>query len=154
MGWLSGHPIFFIMIENKIKILSEYLSKQKNLTWRESKAFDELIEHCIYTENHFKDKTLHLERLASWYIDHMFELYQDDISEVSYEFVKRFLLNKLAMVLEMPSESNYISIENNIMALDIRNNNKLKPVGAISEAMKLFVKDAILYNTIDKYETT
>jgi hypothetical protein len=84
----------------------------------------------------------------------MFELYQDDISEVSYEFVKRFLLNKLAMVLEMPSESNYISIENNIMALDIRNNNKLKPVGAISEAMKLFVKDAILYNTIDKYETT
>lgn len=153
MGWLNGHP-FFIMIQENIKILSEYLSKQKNVTWRESKAFDEVVEHCIQLDNHYKDKTLHLERLASWYIDHMFELNQDHINEVSFEFVKSILLRKLIWILEIPAESNYTSIENNVMALDIKNNNKLKPNGAISEAVKLFIKDAIVYNTKDKYEST
>jgi len=142
------------MIQEKIKILSEYLSKQKNVTWRESKAFDEVVEHCIQLDNHYKDKSLHLERLASWYVDHMFELNQDSVDEVTYEFIVGVLLRKLVWILEMPAESNYISIENNMMALDIKNNNKLKPYGAISEAIKLFVKDAIVYNTKDKYETT
>jgi len=142
------------MIENKIKILSEYLSKQNNLTWKEKKAFNEVIEHCTSLENHYKNKTLHLERLASWYIDHIFELNQEHITEVSYEFIKHILVDKLCFILSTPSEYNYTSIENNIMALDIANNNKLKPYGSISEAIKLFVKDAIVYNTKDEYEST
>lgn len=142
------------MIQERIKILSEYLSKQKNVTWRESKAFDEIVEHCIYLDNHYKDKTLHLERLASWYVDHMFELNQDHINKVSYEFVEGILLRKLKLILDIPAESNYTSIENNIMALDIQNNNKLKAHGAISKAIKLFVKDILLYHTKDKYETS
>lgn len=154
MGWLNGHPIFFIMIEQKIKILSEYLSKQTNLTWRESKAFDEIVDHCMQLDNHYKSKSLHLERIASWYIDHTFELNQEYIDEVSYEFIKNILLRKLELILQMPAESNYVSIENNMMALDIKNNNELKPYGAISEAIKLFVKDIIVYNTKDEYETT
>jgi len=40
------------------------------------------------------------------------------------------------------------------MALDIANNNKLKSYGSIPEAIKLFVKDAIVYNTKDEYEST
>ena len=44
------------MIENKIKILSEYLSKQNNMTWKEKKAFNEVIEHCTSLENHYKNK--------------------------------------------------------------------------------------------------
>tara|TARA_R100000951_G_scaffold8878_2_gene8035 strand:- start:3830 stop:4258 length:429 start_codon:yes stop_codon:yes gene_type:complete len=142
------------MIESKIKILSEYLSKQKNVTWRESKAFDEIVEHCLCLDNNYKDKTLYLERLASWYVDHMFELNQDHINEVSYEFVEGILLRKLKLILEIPAESNYTSIENNIMALDIENNNKLKAYGAISKAIKLLVKDILVYNTKDKYETS
>ena len=97
---------------------------------------------------------MHLERLASWYIDHMFELNQDHIDEVSYEFVKHILIDKLSFILKTPSKYNYDSIENNIMALDIANNNKLKHYGRISEAIELFVKDAIVYNTKDEYEPT
>ena len=142
------------MIENKIKILSEYLSKQNNMTWKEKKAFNDIIEHCTALDGHYKDKTLHLERLASWYVDHMFELHQDHINEVSYEFVKHILIDKLCFILSTSSEYNYRSIENNIMALDIANNNKLKSYGSIYEAIKLFVKDAIVYNTKDEYEPT
>ena len=124
------------------------------MTWKEKKAFNDVVEHCTYLDNHYKDKTMHLERLASWYIDHMFELNQDHIDEVSYEFVKHILIDKLSFILKIPSKYNYDSIENNIMALDIANNNKLKPYGSISEAIELFVKDAIVYNTKDEYEPT
>ena len=124
------------------------------MTWKEKKAFNDVVEHCTALDNHYKDKTLYLERLASWYIDHMFELNQDHIDEVSYEFVKHILIDKLSFILKTPSKYNYDSIENNIMALDIRNNNKLKPYGSISEAIKLFIKDAIVYNTKDEYEST
>ena len=105
------------------------------MTWKEKKAFNDVVEHCTYLDNHYKDKTMHLERLASWYIDHMFELNQDHIDEVSYEFVKHILIDKLSFILKTPSKYNYDSIENNIMALDIANNNKLKPYGSISEAI-------------------
>ena len=40
------------------------------------------------------------------------------------------------------------------MALDIENNNKIKAYGAISKAIKLLVKDILVYNTKDKYETS
>jgi len=142
------------MIDNKIKILSEYLSKQNNMTWKEKKAFNDIIEHCMSLDNHYKDKTLYLERLASWYVDHIFELNQDYIKEVSYEFVKHILIDKLRFILKTPSSYNYNSIENNMLALDIRNNNKIKPYGSVSEAIELFVKDTIVYNTKDKYEPT
>ena len=124
------------------------------MTWKEKKAFNDVVEHCTALDNHYKDKTLYLERLASWYIDHMFELNQDHIDEVSYEFVKHILIDKLSFILKTPSKYNYDSIENNIMALDIRNNNNLKPYGSISEAIELFIKDAIVYNTKDEYEPT
>ena len=124
------------------------------MTWKEKKAFNDVVEHCTALDNHYKDKTLYLERLASWYIDHMFELNQDHIDEVSYEFVKHILIDKLSFILKTPSKYNYDSIENNIMALDIRNNNKLKPYGSISEAIELFIKDAIVYNSKDEYEST
>jgi hypothetical protein len=142
------------MIEKRIKILSEYLSNQKNVTWRESKAFDEIIEHCLYLDKHYKDKTLYLERFASWFVDHMFENNQDHIDEVSYEFLNNIILRKLVLILQLPAELNYSSIENNIMALDMRNNNKLKEQGSIPEAIKLFIRDCIAYNTKDIYETT
>ncbi len=124
------------------------------MTWKEKKAFNDVVEHCTALDNHYKNKTLYLERLASWYIDHMFELNQDHIDEVSYEFVKHILIDKLSFILKTPSKYNYDSIENNIMALDIRNNNNLKPYGSISEAIELFIKDAIVYNTKDEYEST
>ena len=142
------------MIQEKIKILSEYLSRQKNVTWKESKAFNELIDHCTLLDNHYKDKTVYLERLASHYIDHIFELNQDHINEVTYEFITKILLRKLKLALEMPSEYNYKSIENNVLGLDIRNNNELKDYGSVSGAIKLFVSDTIVHNTRDEYEST
>lgn len=154
MGWLNGHPIFFIMIEERIKILSDYLSKQNNLTWAERKAFNDVVEYCYQLEKNFNDKTIYLERLCSWYIDHMFELYQDTIDEVSFEFIRDIILRKLKLILKSSPEYNYLSIENNILALDIRNGNKLKPCGSVKESMKLFVRDVIVYNTDNKYETT
>jgi len=154
MGWLNGHPIFFIMIEERIKILSDYLSKQNNLTWAERKAFNDVVEYCYQLEKNFNDKTIYLERLCSWYIDHMFELYQDSIDEVSFEFIRDIILRKLKFILKSSPEYNYLSIENNILALDIRNGNKLKPYGSVKESMKLFVRDVIVYNTDNKYETT
>ena len=154
MGWLNGHPIFFIMIEERIKILSDYLSKQNNLTWVERKAFNDSVEYCYQLERNFNDKTIYLERLCSWYIDHMFELYQDTIDEVSFEFIRDIILRKLKLILKSSPEYNYLSIENNILALDIRNGNELKPYGSVKESMKLFVRDVIVYNTDNKYETT
>lgn len=154
MGWLNGHPIFFIMIEERIKILSDYLSKQDNTTWREKDAFNDVVEYFSLLENTLNDKTIYLERLCSWYIDHMFELYQDTIDEVSFEFIRDIILRKLKFILKSSPEYNYLSIENNILALDIRNGNKLKPYGSVKESMKLFVRDVIVYNTDHKYETT
>jgi len=154
MGWLNGHPIFFIMIEERIKILSDYLSKQDNTTWREKDAFNDVVEYFSLLENTLNDKTIYLERLCSWYIDHMFELYQDTIDEVSFEFIRDIILRKLKLILKSSPEYNYLSIENNILALDIRNSNKLKPYGSVKESMKLFVRDVIVYNTDHKYETT
>ena len=154
MGWLNGHPIFFIMIEERIKILSDYLSKQDNTTWREKDAFNDVVEYFSLLENTLNDKTIYLERLCSWYIDHMFELHQDTIDEVSFEFIRDIILRKLKLILKSSPEYNYLSIENNILALDIRNGNKLKPYGSVKESMKLFVRDVIVYNTDHKYETT
>jgi hypothetical protein len=142
------------MIEERIKILSDYLSKQNNLTWAERKAFNDVVEYCYQLEKNFNDKTIYLERLCSWYIDHMFELYQDTIDEVSFEFIRDIILRKLKLILKSSPEYNYLSIENNILALDIRNGNKLKPYGSVKESMKLFVRDVIVYNTDHKYETT
>lgn len=58
------------------------------------------------------------------------------------------------MILKTGAEYNYMSIENNIMGIDIENNNTLKKQGEISEAMRLYVKDVLLFNTKDQYETT
>jgi hypothetical protein len=142
------------MIEERIKILSDYLSKQDNTTWREKDAFNDVVEYFSLLENTLNDKTIYLERLCSWYIDHMFELYQDTIDEVSFEFIRDIILRKLKLILKSSPEYNYLSIENNILALDIRNGNKLKPYGSVKESMKLFVRDVIVYNTDNKYETT
>ena len=79
---------------------------------------------------------------------------QDHIDKVSYEFIKHILLDKLKIILNTPADLNYQSIENNIFSLDISNGNKLQKQGDVSQAMKLYIRDIILYNTKDKYETT
>ena len=138
------------MIENRIKILSEYLSKQKNATWNEKKAFNDIVEHCLNMQDHYRDKTLYLERMCSWYVDHIIELNQDHISELSYDFLLLNVLGKLKNILEIPSKYNYLSVENNVLGLDIRNGNKIKPYGSVSEAIRLLVMDVVKYNTRDK----
>lgn len=140
------------MIEQRIKTLSDYLSKKSDVTWREKEAFNQIIEHCLITQNHYNNKTRYVERLMSWYIDHMIELNQDEIDEVSMEFIQ-FILTKLKWILESPAESNYMSIENNVIALDIKNNRNIRPYGQISESIELYVRDIINYNTIDKHGT-
>jgi len=147
-------PLFYfpIMIERQVRILSDYISRQNNATWREKQAFNDLVNHCEMLDSNYKDKTLYLERLASWYIDHIFELNQDHIKEISWEFFKHILLDKLAIILNTPSQYNYNSLENNILGLDIQNGNKLKPYGSVSRASELLIKDIIVNNTKDKYE--
>jgi len=81
-------------------------------------------------------------------------LNQDDISEITYEFITKILLRRLKLALQTPSEYNYKSIEHNVLGLDIQNNNKIKDYGSVSEAIKLFVMDTIVHNTKDEYETT
>ena len=138
------------MIENRIKILSEYLSKQKNATWNEKKAFNDVVEHCLHMQDHYRDKTLYLERMCSWYVDHIIELNQDHIGDLSYDFLILNVLGRLKNILEVPSKYNYLSVENNVLGLDIRNGNKIKPYGSVSEAVKLLVMDVVKYNTRDK----
>ena len=142
------------MIDQRIKTVSDYLASQNNVPWRVSEAFNHMIDHCTMLDKNYKDKTKYVERLASWFIDHMIELNEPDLDKVSYEFVKHILLDKLAFILNTSSKYNYISIENNILGIDIENNNPVKQRGEISEAMRLFVKDVIAFNTKDQYETT
>lgn len=142
------------MIDKRIKILSDYLKEQNNVPWRVIDAFNNIIEHTSFLENNYQEKTKYLERLASWYVDHMIELNEPELDKISYEFVKHILLGKLALILKTGAEYNYMSIENNIMGIDIENNNTLKKQGEISEAMRLYVKDVLLFNTKDQYETT
>jgi len=142
------------MIDQRIKTVSDYLASQNNVPWRVSEAFNYMIDHCTMLDKNYKDKTKYVERLASWFIDHMIELNEPDLDEVSYEFVKHILLDKLAFILNTASKYNYISIENNILGIDIENNNPIKQRGEVSEAMRLFVKDVIAFNTKDQYETT
>ena len=142
------------MIDKRIKILSDYLKEQNNVPWRVIDAFNNIVEHTAFLENNYQEKTKYLERLASWYVDHMIELNEPELDKISYEFVKHILLGKLALILKTGAEYNYMSIENNIMGIDIENNNTLKKQGEISEAMKLYVKDVLLFNTKDQYETT
>lgn len=142
------------MIDKRIKILSDYLKEQNNVPWRVIDAFNNIVEHTAFLENNYQEKTKYLERLASWYVDHMIELNEPELDKISYEFVKHILLGKLALILKTGAEYNYMSIENNIMGIDIENNNTLKRQGEISEAMRLYVKDVLLFNTKDQYETT
>lgn len=142
------------MIDKRIKILSDYLKGQNNVPWRVIDAFNNIVEHTAFLENNYQEKTKYLERLASWYVDHMIELNEPELDKISYEFVKHILLGKLALILKTGAEYNYMSIENNIMGIDIENNNTLKKQGEISEAMRLYVKDVLLFNTKDQYETT
>lgn len=142
------------MIDKRIKILSDYLKEQNNVPWRVIDAFNNIVEHTVLLENNYQEKTKYLERLASWYVDHMIELNEPELDKISYEFVKHILLGKLALILKTGAEYNYMSIENNIMGIDIENNNTLKKQGEISEAMRLYVKDVLLFNTKDQYETT
>lgn len=142
------------MIDKRIKILSDYFSDKNNVSWRVLEALNYIIDYCTMLDKNYQDKTIYLERLSSWYIDHILELNQDHIDKVSYEFVKHILLDKLKIILNTPADLNYQSIENNIFSLDISNGNKLQKQGDVSQAMKLYIKDIILYNTKDKYETT
>jgi len=142
------------MIEKRIKILSDYLKEQNNVPWRVIDALNNIIEHTLLLENNYQDKTKYLERLASWYVDHMIELNEPSLDKISYEFVKHILLDKLGLILKTDSKYNYMSIENNIMGIDIENNNALRKQGEVSDAMRLFVKDVLLFNTKDEYETT
>lgn len=142
------------MIDKRIKILSDYFSDKNNVSWRVLEALNYIIDYCTMLDKNYQDKTVYLERLSSWYIDHILELNQDHIDKVSYEFVKHILLDKLKIILNTPADLNYQSIENNIFSLDISNGNKLQKQGDVSQAMKLYIKDIILYNTKDKYETT
>jgi len=142
------------MIEKRIKILSDYLTEQNNVPWRVNNAFNDVIDHCAMLDNNYKDKTKYLERLASWHIDHMIELNEPSLDELSFEFVKHILLDKLSLILKTPSKYNYISIENNVLGIDIENNNTIREQGKISEAIRLFIKDVILLNTKDEYGTT
>jgi len=142
------------MINQRIKTVSDYLASQNNVPWRVSEAFNYMIDHCTMLDKNYKDKTKYVERLASWFIDHMIELNEPDLDKISYEFVKHILLDKLAFILNTESKYNYISIENNILGIDIENNNPIKQRGEVSEAMRLFVKDVIAFNTKDQYETT
>lgn len=142
------------MIEERIKILSNYLSEQGNVNWRVNEAFNQIVDHCYMLEDNYNDNTLYLERLASWYVDHILELNQDHIKQLSYEFVKYILMDKLKFILNTPAEFNYRSIENNVFALDVANGNEIKDNGKVAEAMRLFIRDIIMYNTGKKYETT
>lgn len=142
------------MIDKRIKILSDYFSDKNNVSWRVLEALNYIIDYCTMLDKNYQDKTVYLERLSSWYIDHILELNQDHIDKVSYEFVKHILLDKLKIILNTPADLNYQSIENNVFSLDISNGNKLQKQGDVSQAMKLYIKDIILYNTKDKYETT
>lgn len=142
------------MIEKRIKILSDYLTEQNNVPWRVNNAFNDVIDHCAMLDNNYKDKTKYLERLASWHIDHMIELNEPSLDKLSFEFVKHILLDKLSLILKTPSKYNYISIENNVLGIDIENNNPIREQGKISEAIRLFIKDVILLNTKDEYGTT
>jgi|5_EtaG_2_1085323.scaffolds.fasta_scaffold01352_3 hypothetical protein len=141
------------MIEKRINVLSEYLSEQKNVPWRVKEAFNNLLDHCTFLDNNYKDKTKYLERLASWYIDHMIELNEPKLDKVSYDFIKHILLDRLAFILNTPSEYNYLSIENNIRGINIENDNKINGLGEVSEAISLFVKDVLVFNTKDYYGT-
>jgi len=142
------------MIDKRIKILSDYFSDKNNVSWRVLEALNYIIDYCTMLDKNYQDKTIYLERLSSWYIDHILELNQDHIDKVSYEFIKHILLDKLKIILNTPADLNYQSIENNIFSLDISNGNKLQKQGDVSQAMKLYIRDIILYNTKDKYETT
>lgn len=141
------------MIEKRIKVLSDYLTEQNNVPWRVNEAFNTLIDHCTMLDNNYKNKTKYVERLASWYIDHMIELNEPQLKEITYEFIKDVLLTRLSLILKTPSDYNYTSIENNVLGIDIENNNAIKEYGSITEAMRLFVKDTLLINTKDNYET-
>ena len=142
------------MIEERIKVLSNYLSEQGNINWRVNQAFNQIVDHCYVLQDTHNYNTKHLERLASWYVDHILELNQDNIKQVSYEFVKHILMDKLKFILNTPAEFNYRSIENNIFGIDIFNGNDIKKQGEVAESIKLFVKDVITYSTGKKYERT
>ena len=113
------------MIDQRIKTVSDYLASQNNVPWRVS-GLQSYYDHCTMLDKNYKDKTKYVERLASWFIDHMIELNEPDLDKVSYEFVKHILLDKLAFILNTASKYNYISIENNILGIDIENNNPIK----------------------------
>ena len=142
------------MIDERIKIISDYLANQNNVPWRVSEAFNNIIDHCTLLDNNYRDKTKYVERLSSWVVDHIIELNEPTLKRVSLEFVKHILLGKLSLILKTPSKYNYNSIENNILGIDIENKNPIREQGEVSEAMRLFIKDVILFNTKDKYETT
>lgn len=52
--------------------------------------------------------------------------------------------------------SDHLKDQDNVpwRVIDIENNNTLKKQGKISEAMRLYVKDVLLFKTKDQYETT
>ena len=83
------------MIDKRIKILSDYFSHKNNVSWRVLEALNYIIDYCTMLDKNYQDKTIYLERLSSWYIDHILELNQDHIDIVSYEFIKHMLLDKL-----------------------------------------------------------
>ena len=141
------------MIKEDLETLSNYLSNRKDIGWRERKAFNSVVQYFDKMDNRFLDETVYIERMASWIIDHIFELNQDSIKEVSYGFVKNILLTRLSLILKMPSEINYRSLENNILAIDIQNRNEIKKQGSVSEALKMFIKDVIVNSTTKEYET-
>lgn len=141
------------MSEKNIKILSDFIKKSKDATWREHKSLNEIIEYISLLEMNSNDKTIYLERICSWYVNHILELNSDHITKVSYEFLTDIILKKLKLILKIPSDYNYLSLENNVLGIDLANKNKIQKHGAVREAIKLFILDVMAYETKTDYET-
>jgi hypothetical protein len=140
------------MIEKDLKTLLEVV--EKNGTWKQKKAYNNIVNHCDFLDNNFKEKSEFVEKFVAWYIDQSLMTNIDKWESLSELHIKKLLLDKISFILSYPIEKTLRSIEYSVLYIDLSNNVEPKEQGFVSSTFKDIIRDYVAKKTKDNYATT
>jgi len=140
------------LIEKDLKILAELVQEKGN--WKQKQSFNDVVNHCDFLDNNFKDKTKYLEKLVAWYIAFRLEMNDEKWETVSEFHVRHLLLRPLAILLNQPLETYLTRIENNVQSIRLDNDQPFLKQGSVIDDFRNIIKDFIALETKDMYART
>lgn len=140
------------MIKEDLQTIRELIYHSRDVNWRHKKSFDKVVNHCVFLEENFNEKTKYVEKMVAWFFCKELErnllpdgneFYPDEM------WIKKFVIWKLNYILRSSIDDILLDFENNIQTLNIENKYPLERQGEITKVFKGIIKDYIATETRD-----